>query len=91
MQRSLKSAIQATILSFSEQERMYSNKGRYPMTRNSDPLRVADIKREGTDATIVARSLMVPYALKAAEEPRNRAFRSRSSIKDYSTLISKPL
>src|SRR6267142_1059539 len=31
------------------------------------PLGVADIKREGTDATIVARSLMVPIALKAAE------------------------
>jgi pyruvate dehydrogenase E1 component beta subunit len=26
------------------------------------------VKREGTDATIVARSLMVPTALKAAEE-----------------------
>jgi pyruvate dehydrogenase E1 component beta subunit len=32
------------------------------------PLGVADIKRKGTDATIVARSLMVPTALKAAEE-----------------------
>jgi pyruvate dehydrogenase E1 component beta subunit len=54
---------------FLEQERMYGNKGEV-----SDdpefliPLGVADVKREGTDATIVARSLMVPYALKAAEE-----------------------
>jgi pyruvate dehydrogenase E1 component beta subunit len=32
------------------------------------PLGVADVKREGRDATIVARSLMVPLALKAAEE-----------------------
>ncbi len=32
------------------------------------PLGVAEVKREGTDATIVARSLMVPIALKAAEE-----------------------
>src|ERR687889_624196 len=32
------------------------------------PLGVADIKREGTDVTIVARSLMVPVALKAAEQ-----------------------
>ena len=31
------------------------------------PLGVADVKREGTDVTIVARSLMVPVALKAAE------------------------
>jgi pyruvate dehydrogenase E1 component beta subunit len=29
---------------------------------------VADIKREGKDVTIVARSLMVPVALKAAEQ-----------------------
>ncbi len=54
---------------FLEQERMYGNKGEV-----SDdpefliPLGVADVKREGKDATIVARSLMVPYALKAAEE-----------------------
>jgi pyruvate dehydrogenase E1 component beta subunit len=53
---------------FIEQERMYGNKGEV-----SDdpefviPLGVADVKREGTDATIVARSLMVPVALKAAE------------------------
>src|SRR5262247_4906385 len=54
---------------FIEQERMYGNKGEVP--ENEDftiPLGVADIKREGTDATIVARSLMVPTALKAAEE-----------------------
>jgi len=54
---------------FIEQERMYGMKGEV-----SDdpelliPLGKADIKREGTDATIVARSLMVPLALKAAEE-----------------------
>ena len=38
------------------------------MTDFTIPLGVADVKREGTDATIVARSLMVPVALKAAEE-----------------------
>jgi pyruvate dehydrogenase E1 component beta subunit len=54
---------------FIEQERMYGMKGEV-----SDdpelliPLGKADIKREGSDATIVARSLMVPLALKAAEE-----------------------
>src|SRR5438093_8733062 len=32
------------------------------------PLGVAEVKREGTDVTIVARSLMVPAAMKAAEE-----------------------
>ena len=53
---------------FIEQERMYGNKGEVP--EDADflvPLGVADVKREGTDATIVARSLMVPVALKAAE------------------------
>jgi pyruvate dehydrogenase E1 component beta subunit len=53
---------------FIEQERMYGIKGE--VSDDPDfviPLGVADIKREGTDATIVARSLMVPVALKAAE------------------------
>jgi pyruvate dehydrogenase E1 component beta subunit len=54
---------------FIEQERMYGNKGEVPDEEDFlIPLGVADIKREGTDATIVARSLMVPLALKAAEE-----------------------
>jgi pyruvate dehydrogenase E1 component beta subunit len=53
---------------FIEQERMYGIKGEV-----SDdpelivPLGVGEIKREGKDATIVARSLTVPIALKAAE------------------------
>ena len=53
---------------FIEQERMYGIKGE--VSDDPDfviPLGVADIKREGTDATIIARSLMVPIALKAAE------------------------
>src|SRR5213080_436180 len=54
---------------FIEQERMYGMKGEVPEDEDfTIPLGVADIKREGTDATIVARSLMVPAALKAAEE-----------------------
>ncbi|MGA9997672.1 MAG: pyruvate dehydrogenase complex E1 component subunit beta [Pyrinomonadaceae bacterium] len=54
---------------FIEQERMYGIKGEVPDEEDfTIPLGVADIKREGTDATIVARSLMVPAALKAAEE-----------------------
>jgi pyruvate dehydrogenase E1 component beta subunit len=53
---------------FIEQERMYGNKGEVSDDEDfTVPLGVADIKREGTDATIVARSLMVPFALKAAE------------------------
>lgn len=53
---------------FIEQERMYGNKGEVPEDPDfTIPLGVADIKREGKDVTIVARSLMVPVALKAAE------------------------
>ena len=53
---------------FIEQERMYGNKGEVPEDAEfTVPLGVADVKREGTDATIVARSLMVPIALKAAD------------------------
>jgi pyruvate dehydrogenase E1 component beta subunit len=53
---------------FIEQERMYGNKGEVSDDKDfTVPLGVADIKREGKDATIVARSLMVPMALKAAE------------------------
>jgi len=53
---------------FIEQERMYGNKGEVPDDIDFIvPLGVADVKREGKDATIVARSLMVPVALKAAE------------------------
>ena len=53
---------------FIEQERMYGNKGE--VSEDPEfliPLGVADVKCEGKDATIVARSLMVPAALKAAE------------------------
>jgi pyruvate dehydrogenase E1 component beta subunit len=54
---------------FIEQERMYGMKGEVPDDEDfSIPLGVAEVKREGRDATIVARSLMVPVALKAAEE-----------------------
>lgn len=54
---------------FMEQERMYGNKGEVPEDEDfTIPLGVSEVKREGKDATIVARSLMVPVALKAAEE-----------------------
>jgi pyruvate dehydrogenase E1 component beta subunit len=54
---------------FIEQERMYGMKGEVPEDADfTIPLGVAEVKREGKDATIVARSVMVPAALKAAEE-----------------------
>src|SRR3982750_3538989 len=57
---------------FMEQERMYGLKGDVPEDEDfTIPLGVADIKREGKDCTIVARSLMVPIALKAAEKMKS--------------------
>ncbi len=54
---------------FLEQERMYGMKGEVPDDPDFlVPLGVAEVKREGKDATIVARSMTVPLALKAAEE-----------------------
>ncbi|MEP6568674.1 MAG: pyruvate dehydrogenase complex E1 component subunit beta [Acidobacteriota bacterium] len=60
---------------FIEQERMYGQKGEVSDDPEfTIPLGVADIKRAGTDATIVARSLMVPIALKAAEVLEKEGF-----------------
>ncbi|HEY0347669.1 MAG TPA: pyruvate dehydrogenase complex E1 component subunit beta [Pyrinomonadaceae bacterium] len=54
---------------FIEQERMYGMKGEVPEDDDfTIPLGVGEVKREGTDATIIARSLMVPTALQAAEQ-----------------------
>jgi pyruvate dehydrogenase E1 component subunit beta len=54
---------------FIEQERMYGMKGEVPEDEDfTIPLGVAEIKREGSDATIIARSLMVPIALQAADQ-----------------------
>ena len=54
---------------FMEQERMYGLKGEVPEEEDfTIPLGLADIKREGKDCTIVARSMTVPLALQAAEQ-----------------------
>lgn len=54
---------------FIEQERMYGMKGEVPEDDDfTIPLGVGEVKREGTDATIIARSLMVPTALQAADQ-----------------------
>ncbi|MGI1690942.1 alpha-ketoacid dehydrogenase subunit beta [Thermoanaerobacter uzonensis] len=52
---------------FVEHKVLYSMKGDVPDTNEPIPLGVADIKREGSDITIVASGLMVHKALKAAE------------------------
>jgi pyruvate dehydrogenase E1 component beta subunit len=54
---------------FMEQERMYGIKGEVPEDEDfTIPLGIADVKREGTDCTIVARSMTVPLAIQAAEQ-----------------------
>ncbi len=69
----LKSAIRDdNPIIFLEQERMYGLKSEVPEDDDfTIPLGVADIKREGTDCTIVARSMTVPLALQAAEQIQN--------------------
>lgn len=52
---------------FVEHKVLYSMKGDVPDTNEPIPLGVADIKREGSDVTVVATGLMVHKALKAAE------------------------
>src|SRR6266699_3571069 len=53
---------------FFEDKMMYQLKGFVPESDYSIPFGVADVKREGSDITIVATSSMVQIALAAAEE-----------------------
>lgn len=53
---------------FIEHKMLYNEKGEVPTGDYTIPLGQADIKREGNDCTVVATSLMVGRALKAAEE-----------------------
>ena len=53
---------------FMESEQMYSDKGLVPESEYLIPIGVADVKKEGTDVTIVSFGKMMKIALKAAEE-----------------------
>ncbi len=53
---------------FFEDKMMYQLKGHVPESDYTIPFGVADIKRTGTDITLVATSSMVQVALKAAEQ-----------------------
>lgn len=53
---------------FVEHSLLYSTKGEVPDEPYTVPLGVADVKREGTDVTIISYSRMVLVALTAAEE-----------------------
>lgn len=53
---------------FMESERMYGDKGEIPDGEYLLPIGVADVKRQGTDVTIVSFNKMMKVALGAAEE-----------------------
>ncbi|WP_162052386.1 pyruvate dehydrogenase complex E1 component subunit beta [Pontibacter pamirensis] len=53
---------------FMESEQMYGDKGEVPEEEYLIPIGVADIKREGTDVTIVSFGKMMKVALAAADE-----------------------
>lgn len=55
-------------VAFFEDKMMYKLKGPVPEAEYTIPFGVADIKREGSDITIVATSSMVQVALEAAEK-----------------------
>jgi pyruvate dehydrogenase E1 component beta subunit len=64
----LKSAIRDdNPIVFIEHKALYPTEGEVPEEEYVTPLGVADVKREGTDVTIIATSWMVLHALKAAE------------------------
>jgi len=52
---------------FIEQKLLYNTKGPVPEEEYTIPFGVADVKREGSDCTVVATSMAVLKALKAAE------------------------
>jgi len=52
---------------FFEGETLYGSKGEVPDDEYTIPLGVSDIKRPGTDVTVIAWSKMITVALKAAE------------------------
>jgi len=53
---------------FFEQKLLYRKKGQVPEEEYIVPLGVADVKREGTDVTIISYGRMVPVCLEAAEK-----------------------
>ena len=53
---------------FLEHKVLYFTKGPVPQEEYTVPLGVADVKREGSDVTVVGLQVLVNYALEAAEE-----------------------
>jgi len=53
---------------FFEPKQLYNMKGEVPVGDYTVPLGVADVKRPGTDVTVVATGVMVPSAIRVAAE-----------------------
>ena len=56
---------------FMESEQMYGDKGEVPEGEYTIPIGVADIKREGSDVTIISFGKIIKEAYKAADELEN--------------------
>lgn len=72
---------------FFEDKLMYPNKGLVPKGEYTLPLGVADVKREGTDITLVGTSSMVGVGLDAAERLANEGI----SAEVIDVRTTKPL
>ena len=76
-----------------ESEKMYGDKGEIPEGEYLVPIGVADIKREGSDVTIVSFGKIMKVALEAAEESEKEGVSAEvidlRSIRpmDYGTII----
>ncbi len=82
----LKSAIRDNNpVMFIEHKALYQTKGEVPEEEYTIPLGLADVKREGTDATIITYSRTVKMALEAAEKLANEGI--SAEIVDIRTLV----
>lgn len=78
---------------FMESELMYGDKGQVPQEEYLIPIGVADIKREGTDVTIVSFGKIMKVALAAAAELEKEGISAEvidlRSVKpiDYTTVV----
>ncbi|MCX6274226.1 MAG: pyruvate dehydrogenase complex E1 component subunit beta [Bacteroidetes bacterium] len=79
---------------FMESEQMYGDKGEVPEGEYLIPIGIADIKKTGTDVTIVSFGKMMKIALKAAEELAKENINAEvidlRSVRpiDYTTVIN---
>jgi len=71
---------------FIEHKMLYRTEGEIPEQEYTVPLGVADIKREGTDVTIIAYSRMVLFALEAAEELAEEGISATSGHRCHNKL-----